>query len=166
MKTVEKEQFRFQVDLDRTMAYYQSHSVCTCSSCRNLYGQIQVRFAQLTVFLAEFGVDIFRPDEVAPVEHDGCVDYLFIGYTVTGSILNDGVYETDLGNCHIKISRGDTPWDSFPNEQTQPHFYITVTGITLPWTLDEPFPQTKAVVPGKGFSEKLRGLFRKSGSIH
>ena len=153
MKKIKKDHFVFCVDIKKTKEYYSSNSLCVCPGCRNLYAQIKTLSNDLTAFLSEFGVDICRPDESADVEIKDYIDYLFVGYTVTGRIESEGVYETDIADFHIRISKGNTPNDCFPNEQKDPCFFITVTGITLPWVLNEPFPHTEK------FIDKVKSFF-------
>ena len=155
MKTIEKNNFVFCVDVEKTREYYLSNSLCDCCGCRNLRAQIGTLSTQLTNFLSEFGVDICRPDESADVEMDNYIDYLFVGYTVTGSIETEGTYETDIEDFHIKISKGDTPYDWFPNEQKEPCFFVSITGISLQWVLDEPFPRAER------FIDKVNRFFKK-----
>lgn len=138
METMQKDNFVFCVDIQKTKEYYLSNPLCDCPGCRNLHAQIETLSPQLTQFLSEFGIDICHPDEAANIEMEGYIDYLFVGYTIT-----EGVYKTDIDNLHIEISKGDTPYDWFPNEQKGPHFFISVTGISLPWVLDEPFPHSE-----------------------
>lgn len=101
----------------KTKAYYLSNSVCDCCNCRNLYAQIETISAGLTEFILEFGIDIGRPDESISIEIDDYIDYLFVGYTVTGKIETEGTYETDIENFYIMISNGNTSHDWFPNGQ-------------------------------------------------
>ena len=159
MKTLQKDNFAFHVDVEKTKTYYSSSSPCDCYSCRNLRAQIKTLSVKLTDFLAEFGVDICCPDESADVETDGHMDYLFVGYTVTGSMETEGFYETDIDGFHITISRGDTPFDWFPNKQKEPCFFISVTGISLPWVLSEPFDHTES------FIEKIKARFQKKNRL-
>lgn len=155
METIQKDNFVFCADIEKTREYYLSNLLCVCPGCRNLYAQIKTLSGELTSFLSEFGVDICRPDESADVEMNNNIDYLFVGYTVTGRIETEGVYETDIADFHIKISKGDTPYDWFPNEQKEPCFFISVTGISLPWVLEEPFPRSER------FIDKVRAFFKK-----
>jgi hypothetical protein len=155
MKKIKMDNFVFCVDIEKTKEYYLSNSLCVCPGCRNLYAQIKTLSDELTAFLSEFGIDICRPDESADVEMKDYIDYLFVGYTVTGKIEGEGVYETDIADFHIKISKGNTPYDWFPNEQKEPCFFITVTGISLPWILDEPFPHAEK------FIDKVKSFFKK-----
>ncbi len=155
MKTIQKDDFLFCADIEKTKEYYTSNTLCDCSGCRNLRAQIKTLSPQLTSFLSDFGVDICRPDESADIEMDGYIDYLFIGYTVTGRIETEGTYKTDIGDFHIEISKGDTPYDWFPNEQKEPCFFISITGVSLPWVLDEPFPRSEK------FIGKVNRFFKK-----
>lgn len=155
MEVIKKDNFVFCVDIGKTKEYYLSNSLCDCPGCRNLYAQIKTLSDELNAFLSAFGVDICRPDESADIEMENYIDYQFVGYTVTGRIESEGAYETDIADFHIKISRGDTPYDWFPNEEKEPCFFITVTGISLPWVLDEPFPRTEK------FIDKVKVFFKK-----
>jgi len=155
MQTIQKENSIFYVDIEKTREYYLSNTLCDCSGCRNLYIQIETISEKLVDFLSEFGIDICRPDESANVEMNNYIDYLFIGYTVVGRIETEGVYETDIEDLHIKISKGDTPDDWFPNEQKEPCFFVSVTGVSLPWVLDEPFPGAENCI------DRVKRFFKK-----
>ena len=132
MKSIEKENFLFLVDTEKTKDYYKTNSVCNCSNCRNFSIQIKTISPRLTSFLSDFGIDICRPDNSTDIEIGNYIDYLFVGYTVIGSILNNGTYETDIENYHITISNDNTPNNWFPNEQKENCFFVSITGITLP----------------------------------
>ena len=155
MQTIQKENSIFYVDIEKTREYYLSNTLCDCSGCRNLYIQIETISEKLVDFLSEFGIDICRPDESANVEMNNYIDYLFIGYTVVGRIETEGVYETDVEDLHIKISKGDTPDDWFPNEQKEPCFFVSVTGVSLPWDLEEPFPRTE------NFTDRVKSFLKR-----
>lgn len=133
MQKIQKDNFIFHVDIEKTKSYYLSHSICDCCTCRNLYAQVEKVSAELTEFLSEFGIDIRRPDEASSIEMEGYVDYLFVGYTVTGKIETEGTYETDIENFHIRICDGSTPHGWFPNQQKEACFFVSVSGISLPW---------------------------------
>lgn len=141
MIIIQKDEAVFEVDYEKTRSYYKTHSVCDCCCCRNLYAQVRKAAPKLTAFLETFGADISRPDENSSIEMENYIDYLFIGYTVTGKIVSPGYYETEMDGLKVAISDGSTPYDWFPNEQTEPCFFISVSGLSLPWVLDEPFPK-------------------------
>ena len=77
---LQKNDGKFLVDLEKTKAYYQSHSLCDCQACRNFYQQASAAFPKLKAFLADFGVDLERPDEIAwgDLSPEGEIDYLFV----------------------------------------------------------------------------------------
>lgn len=155
MEIIKKNNFTFFVDVEKTKEYYLTNSICNCYGCRNLCEQIKTLSPQLTEFLSEFGIDICRPDETADFEKDNHIDYSFIGYTAVGDIETDGIYETDIGNFHIKISDGSTPQDWFPNEQKESHFFISVSGVSLPRISDETLPHKER------FTDKIKSFFSK-----
>ncbi len=145
----------FHVDFEKTKTYYQTHSLCECCCCRNLYAQIKQAAPKLDQFLSTFGVDITKPDEAASVEMTDYIDYLFVGYTVTGKMEFEDLYEKQIDKYKITISHGDNPYEWFPHEQKEPCFFISVSGISLPWVLDEPFPKPET------FKEKIKKVFKK-----
>ena len=138
---IRKQDCIMDVDVEKTKAYAQSHSVCDCAEDRNFYTQAKEKFPQLDVFLDELGVDITRPDETGCVEleEEREIDYLFVSYTVCGKVLGLDKYEIDMndGGLFLNIVIGDY---YVPNEQTGDYFVVGVYGIRLPWVLDEPFP--------------------------
>ena len=109
------------------------------------------RLPELAAFLREFGIDAARPDEAMSVENDGRIDYIEVDYTVSGQIKTAKQDEIELGGLRI------TAVDGFvsPNEQTGAYFTLSVTGIVLPWVLDEPFP---APIPWPA-ADGQKGLF-------
>lgn len=155
MINIQKDEYVFSVDIEKTREYYKRHSVCDCVYCRNYCVQIKNKLPKLNSFLSEFGVDISKPDEISSVEADNAIDYIYVDYTVCGNIQSMGEYEIDLYDdlfLSIVITDG---FDS-PNEQTGEYFTISVMQIKLPWVLDEPFPKT---ITEKGF--KSWKLFKK-----
>ncbi len=155
MIEIKKDDAFFYVDHEKTLAYYKTHSVCECCCCRNLYAQIKAALPKLDEFLSAFGVDISKPDEAASVEMTDRIDYLFVGYTVTGKMESKTVYEAERDGVRIIISHGDDPYEWFPNEQKMPCFFISVYGISLPWVLDEPFPKQETP------KSRVKNFFKK-----
>lgn len=41
MTTIQKEEYIFSVDVEKTKAYYKMHSLCKCPCCRNYYARIK-----------------------------------------------------------------------------------------------------------------------------
>lgn len=137
MTIIEKDEYIFSVDIDKTKKYYKTHSLCDCALCRNYYAQIKTKFPKLNDFLSEFGVDISRPDEIMSLETNNKVEYINVDYTVYGNIKQMGEYEIDIHDdlfLSIIVKNGY----SSPNEQTGEYFTISVMQIDLPWILDEP----------------------------
>lgn len=159
MKTIQKDEYIFSVDIEKTKEYYKSHSLCNCIYCRNFYAQIEGKFPKLADFLNEFGVDISRPDEIFSVEMDNYIDYISIDYTVCGNVKTMGKFEIDIQD-NLFLSLVVTDGSVSPNEQIGEYFTISVMSMELPRVLDEPFPTAKgkSVYKPKNF---LRKLFKK-----
>ncbi len=155
MLEIRKEKSVFMVEYEKTQAYYKTHSLCDCCCCRNLYVQIQETAPELAKFLALFGVDITRPDESGSVEMGNYIDYLFVGYTVTGKMESTELFETNIDGLKVTASNGDSPYEWFPHEQTEPCFFLSVYGLQLPWVLDEPFPKNETLL------DKIKIFFKK-----
>ena len=139
MIQIEKDNYKFSVDIEKTKEYYNTHSLCDCVCCRNYYKQIEQELPKLKEFLDDFGVDISKPDEIMSDENEGFIDYLNVDYTVCGNVINISEYEIDIYDklfLNVIVTEGFAS----PNEQTGEYFTLSVTNIRLPWVLDEPFP--------------------------
>lgn len=140
MTKIQKDEYVFSVDVEKTQEYYKTHSICDCVCCRNYYAQIKNKLPKLNNFLSEFGVDISKPDEIISVEMNNYIDYINVDYTVCGNIKSMGNYEIDLYD-DIFLSIVITNGFASPNEQTGEYFTISIMPIELPWVLDDPFPK-------------------------
>lgn len=140
MSIIQKSDYVFEVDIERTKDYYKTHSLCKCECCENFYVQIKGKFPKLESFLSDFGVDISKPDECMSVELDNEIQYIGIDYTVCGKVVTMGQYEIDIQDdflFRLVITEGFAS----PNEQTGEYFTISVNNVfELPWVLDKPFP--------------------------
>ena len=136
---IKKGGYVFSVDIEKTREYYKSNSICNCEYCQNFYKQIDGRFPELEEFLAEFGVDISRPDENMSFDTDNSIEYSLY-YTVTGKIDKMHKHEIECGDLDVFFHQSGSPWVDIPNEQTEPYFIIGVSIFTLPWVLDTPYP--------------------------
>ena len=154
MTTIKKNKYIFSVDIEKTQEYYKTHSLCNCVCCRNYYAQIKEQLPKLDAFLREFGIDVSRPDEIGSIEMEDYIDYLSADYTACGKVEKFDKYEIEIhDNLLLSIIVNDG--FSSPNEQTGDYFTISVTGIRLPWVLDEPFPK-----PTKSkFVNKIKQFF-------
>lgn len=156
MKIIEKDDWKFSVDVEKTKAYYKTHSLCECSNCRNFYAQIEEKLPKLKEFLSAFGVDISKPDESSSIERENSIDYLSVDYTVCGEIIEASKYEIDIyDNLFLSIVVNDD--FVCPNEQTGKFFTFSVFQIELPWVLDEPLHPTVK----KRVFDKSHGIFKK-----
>lgn len=156
MKTIEKDDWKFSVDVEKTKAYYKTHSLCECSNCRNFYAQIEEKLPKLKEFLSEFGVDVSKPDESSSIERENSIDYLSVDYTVCGEIIEASKYEIDIyDNLFLSIVVNDD--FVCPNEQTGKFFTFSVFQIELPWVLDEPLNSTVK----KRFFDKIHAFLKR-----
>ena len=141
MATIQKDDYRFEVDIEKTIEYYKMHSLCECECCENYYAQIKGKFPKLESFLADFGVDIAKPDECMSVELDNTIQYIGIDYTVCGKVINTKQCEINIEDSQ-RFSLAITEGFASPNEQTGDYFTISISSIfELPWVLDKPFPK-------------------------
>ncbi len=159
MTTIQKDEYVFEVDIEKTVSYYKTHSLCKCDCCKNFYAQIKGMFPKLESFLSEFGVDIAKPDKLSSFELDDEIQYITIDYTVCGKVINMGLCEIDIQDNRF-LNLAITEGFASPNEQTGDYFTISVNNIIeLPWVLDKPFPepiQFKATSKIKDFFKNFK----------
>lgn len=164
MIQIEKDNYKFSVDIEKTKEYYNTHSLCDCVCCRNYYKQIEQELPKLKEFLDSFGVDISKPDEIMSIENDGYIDYINVDYTVCGNIINSPEQKIKI-NDNIPLNIIVTEGFASPNEQTGDYFTLSVVNIRLPWVLDIPYPQKinlKAEIKQKNCLKKIfKKLLRK-----
>ena len=140
MTTIQKDEYVFEVDIERTIDYYKTHSLCECVCCKNFYAQIKGKFPKLESFLADFGIDIEKPDNCMSIELNDEIQYIGIDYTVCGKISTMSEYEIDIHD-NLFFSLVITDGFSSTNEQTGDYFTISVSNVfELPWVLNKPFP--------------------------
>ncbi len=143
MKTIEKDSYKFTVDIENTREYYKAHSLCDCSACRNYCALIKDFLPSADEWLNDFGVDITRPDETILYQNDdGTISYDAC-YTVCGKVAEHGGYEFDFKDkafTSAVITSPDDILGCFPNKQKGEYFGIIFYSITLPWALNEPLP--------------------------
>lgn len=141
MRTIQKDEYIFSVNIEKTQEYYRTHSLCDCVCCRNYYAQIKDKLPKLNYFLSEFGVDISKPDEIMSIEMENYIDYINVDYTVCGNVKSMCEYEIDIYD-ELFLSIVITNGFASPNEQSKEYFTISVMQMKLPWVLDEPFPKS------------------------
>ncbi len=88
MTRIETDGYVFSVDVEKTAKYYSEQGTCECPNCRNFYSQIKGTFPKLSEFLAKFGIDIERPDNIWSYENSDkkAIDYDSTEYSVCGKI--------------------------------------------------------------------------------
>ena len=131
----------FDLDPERTRAYYRKNTLCTCAGCVLFRRQIRRLEPKLAEYLDRLGADVARPDEAWWTEGDKVLEFTAC-YTLCGSVRKLSGYETDLRDTdplRLVWSRSGSPWVDFPNEQTEPYFNLSVCGIRLPcdWAREE-----------------------------
>ncbi|MDO5123046.1 MAG: hypothetical protein Q4D44_00085 [Eubacteriales bacterium] len=157
MTKIQRDEYVFEVDIEKTIEYYKTHSLCECDYCENFYAQIAGKFPTLESFLSDLGVDIAKPDECMSVELHDTIQYIGIDYTVCGKVTTMGQYEIDIHDnlfFNIVITDGF----SSPNEQTDDYFTVSIANaFELPWVLDKPFPEPKK----SKATSKIKEFFKK-----
>ena len=146
---IRKNNYTLDIDLEASRAYSLSHSLCDCPECRNFYAQAREKLPKLAAFLDEMSISIDRPDEMGSCAEDGKIDYHFVAYTIPGKILETGGYEIDLfdGGLYLNIVING---EYIPNElKTPDYFTLSIYNISLPWVLDESFPENTKVRPSR-----------------
>ena len=159
MAIIKKEDYVFDVEMEKTKEYYATRTLCDCDECQNYYRQAANTFPKLKNFLLDFGVDIARPDEIHSTYNKGDVDYHAVTYTVVGECIKFGKYEFDMedGGLFINLVINKTP--VFPNEQGDRQcFEIFIYNIRLPWVLETPHEEER---PKMSFWTKIKRFFKK-----
>lgn len=126
-----------EIDVDQTMLHRagEREDPCDCAYCRNFAAAIDVTYPNLRPFLAQFGIDITLPDESMPFDQPGEMWYQNV-YSVCGHICSGDETTVVIDGTEV----------FFHNENQlhinpvcpEPHFFIGVGMMRLPWVLDEP----------------------------
>lgn len=159
MAIIEKEDYIFDVDIEKTKEYYATRTLCDCDECQNYYRQAENTFPKLTSFLLDFGIDIARPDEICSIYNKGKMDYLAVAYTAVGECVKCGEYEIDMedGGLFLNLVINKNP--VYPNEQEERQcFEIVVYNIRLPWVLETPHEEERRKM---GFWTKIKRLLKR-----
>lgn len=139
MAIIEKEDYIFDVDIEKTKEYYSTKILCDCDECQNYYRQAENTFSKLKGFLSDFGIDIARPEEIHSTYSKGRVDYHAVSYTAVGECIQCGQYEFDIEDDGLFLNLVINKSPVYPNEQEDRQcFEIVVYNIRLPWVLETP----------------------------
>ena len=141
LQTIEINSAKITFDKEKTKTYRTEYNKpCDCQDCRNYYKNI-VNNIGLVNFLADFGVDYSRAEEIMPVdlgnEKESLINYSAY-YCVVGSISK----EVSIKKEDFSVSFGVSSNINVGHEITDDYFFILVD-IDLPYILDEEreFPQ-------------------------
>ncbi|MCR5067639.1 MAG: hypothetical protein K6A14_06225 [Erysipelotrichaceae bacterium] len=161
---IEKSDYRFLVNKEKTKAYYRCEERCSCPACRNYYRQIEKTLPDVCEFLREFGIEPAKPDETMWIDVADPTEYIMVGYTVCGRIMESGQED------HVFISSSGPKADvsvgyDFPNHQPDEYFNIEFWGIKLPYGLDDPLEESADEIQyfrkGSGLGRRIAKLFKK-----
>ena len=160
---LEIEDWKFDIDMERTMAYSANEAAehCDCAYCRNFYAAVDSTFPSLRPILAKFGIDVEAPDELMPFTATNMETY----YAVSGKIVQYGKGSIPCDGLNIYP---EPPEVSLVNTACpRPAFFIHVGCFDLPWVLDEPLVEDEIVSPAnepsflKKMWQKLLGKMPK-----
>lgn len=117
-----------KVDIEKTKNYYNSittQKLCDCDYCKNYYLQIKFAYPEVARYLEEFGIDIEKPYELAPLSPDNNIlEYCGCQYIVFGSCKD--TYNHKIGDVCFHLAT------SFPNTGIrEEHFVIEFYPIKL-----------------------------------
>ena len=148
------EDLEFDIDLDATMIQHakEAEDPCDCAYCRNFSAAIDGSYPNLRTFLAQFGVDITIPDESMPYDRPQQMWYQNV-YTVCGRILSgdEAAIEVDGTEVYFHTANHHQINSSCP----EPHFFVDVGMMMLPWILDEPMAQVVSPANDPSFLQKM-----------
>ena len=146
--------WKFDLDITATMEYSSKEAAdhCDCAYCRNFYASVDEYYPEFRPFLAQFGVDLEAPDELMPYDFPGEMDYEGF-YAVCGRIVTAGSAPICIGNAEIRPDRySDLHINSGCGE---PYFFLNVSGITLPWVLEEPMADVVSPANQPSFLKRM-----------
>ena len=154
---LEIENWKFDIDMERTMAYSANEAAehCDCAYCRNFYATVDQEYPALRLYLAQFGLNIEAPDEQMPYDYQGKMYYDSV-YMVCGTILSIGHKPLCVGDVLISPKAAN---DTQVNHSCpEPCFALDVGTVALPWVLDEPLEDT---VSPANFPSFLKRMWKK-----
>ena len=131
----------FEIHMDATMQYSAAEAAehCDCAYCRNFYAALDARYPDLRGVLGQFGADAEAPEELMPFDLDGEMVYDGV-WAVCGWITRKGSAPLSFDDITV-----------FPDPENhrhvncfcpEPYFLLEISGLRLPWVLDEPMEQT------------------------
>lgn len=162
-KIIKCDNFEFEVDYKKNLNYYSSNKLCDCIPDENFYNLIEIIYPKLVEFLAGFGVNAARPDEVSWVEQDTDEQTVFYEamYSVNG-VVKKGELSV-YGKAKVSVDGLDVYFNKcdFPNGQNGKCFGISVF-VVLPWNQNEPYDDY--FYQGKSKKSLFKRFFKNKGS--
>lgn len=158
LQTIEINSDKIIFDKDKTRAHLTDfNNSCDCQDCRNYYKNLENN-VELIDFLADFGVDYSRAEEIMPIdlgnEKESLINYSAY-YCVAGSISN----EIFIKKENYSVSFGISSNINVGHEISDEYFFIVID-INLPYILDEEreFPPTSFL---KKCFNKIKMILKK-----
>lgn len=135
LQTIEINSVKILFDKEKTREHRTVFNTpCDCQDCRNYYKNLRDKF-ELIDFLANFGIDYSRAEEIMPFDlgnkKESLIKYCAY-YCVVGSISN----EISIKKENYSISFGNSSNINIGHEITDGYFFIVVD-IDLPYILEE-----------------------------
>lgn len=133
-----KSDIRFEYETTKEYRY-KYESQCDCAYCRNYYESFKKTYPKTTELMEEFGLDVNFPLEIMPLEYNrekGKMGY--ISYYPIKGILDKDKKLLLLEELELRILKGSYSNNPCPNpKMNQPYLLLEVSGIRLPWVLNE-----------------------------
>ena len=153
LQTIEINSAKITFDKEKTKTYRTKYNKpCDCQDCRNYYKNIENNIG-LVNFLADFGVDYSRAEEIMPVdlgnEKESLINYSAY-YCVVGSISKVISIKKEDFSVSFEVSSNI----NVGREIADDYFFIVVD-IDLPYILDE-----EREFPPLSFIEKCIDKFK------
>lgn len=156
----------FEIDMAATMEYSGKEAAghCDCAYCRNFYAAIDRGYPTFRSALSTFGVDAEAPEELMPYDVDGAMIYDGV-WAVCGKVIREG--EGPMVLDGITIHPDATNHRNVNCWCPEPCFLLDISGLTLPWVVDEPLGEVVSPANTPSFLSKMWDkLFEKSDGAH
>lgn len=127
-------------DYDSTKEYrIKYESQCDCTYCRNYYRTFKMKYLKTSKLLEKHGLDIEFPLEIMPLQYDGLNNKLeYVSYYPVKGTMDKDELILSLEELEIRVLKGSDLNNPCPNpKMEEPYLLMEISGIKLPWILDE-----------------------------
>ena len=127
-------------DYNTTKEYkFRYESQCDCAYCRNYYKTFKVKYIKTSKLLEVFGLCVNFPLETMPLEYDKInMEMQYISYYPVKGRIDKDILILNLEELEVRILKGSDLNNPCPNPKMElPYLLIEISGIKLPWILDE-----------------------------